>query len=64
MEKGRGGVGLPDGAMVLGKLPVQGRPKNLISVGQGLSALAERASGGCLDIFRTAVFEENVEILS
>ena len=50
--------------MVLGKLPVQGRPTDLLSVGQGLTALAVGASGVCLDIFRTAVFEENVEILS
>ena len=37
--------------MVLGKLPVPGRPKNLITVGQGPIALAIRAGGGCLDIF-------------
>ena len=39
------------GAMVLGKLPVPGRPKNWITVGQGPTALAVGASGGCLDIF-------------
>ena len=37
--------------MVLGKLPVPGRPTIWISVGQGLTALAVGANGGCLDIF-------------
>ena len=37
--------------MVLGKLPVPGRPTILITVGQGPSALAVGAGGGCLDIF-------------
>ena len=37
------------GAMVLGKLPVPGRPTILISVGQGPIALAVGAGG--LDIF-------------
>ena len=35
--------------MVLGKLPVPGRPTIWITVGQGPTALA--AGGGCLDIF-------------
>ena len=35
--------------MVLGKLPVPGRPAILILVGQGPTALA--AGAGCLDIF-------------
>ena len=39
------------GAMVLGKLPVPGRPTIWIIVGQGLTALAVGAGGGCLDIF-------------
>ena len=39
------------GAKVLGKLPVPGRPKLLITVGQGLTALAVGAGAGCLDIF-------------
>ena len=39
------------GAMVLGKLPVPGRPTIWITVGQGLTALAVGAGGGCLDIF-------------
>ena len=34
------------GAMVLGKLPVPGRPTILITVGQGPIALAVGASGG------------------
>ena len=37
--------------MVLGKLPVPGRPTIWITVGQGLAALAVGAGGGCLDIF-------------
>ena len=37
--------------MVLGKLPVPGRPTLLITVGQGLTALAVGAGGGCLDVF-------------
>ena len=37
--------------MVLGKLPVPGRPTIWISVGQGPTALAAGAGGGCLDIF-------------
>ena len=39
------------GAKVLGKLPVPGRPTILITVGQGPTALAVGAGGGCLDIF-------------
>ena len=41
--------------MVLGKLPVPGRPTILITVGQGPTALAVGAGGGCLGIF-TPVF--------
>ena len=37
--------------MVLGKLTVPGRPTILITVGQGHTALAVGAGGGCLDIF-------------
>ena len=37
--------------MVLGKLPVPGRPTIRITVGQGPTALAVGASGGCFDIF-------------
>ena len=37
--------------MVLGKLPVPGRPTIWITVGQGSTALAVGADGGCLDIF-------------
>ena len=36
---------------MLGKLPVPGRPTILITVGQGPTALAVGADGGCLDIF-------------
>ena len=37
--------------MTLGQLPVPGRPTIWITVGQGPSALAVGAGGGCLDIF-------------
>ena len=37
--------------MVLGKLPVSGRPTIWITVGQGPAALAVGAGGGCLVIF-------------
>ena len=39
------------GAMVLGKLPVPGRPTIWMIVGEGPIALAVDADGGCLDIF-------------
>ena len=42
-------VGRCEGAK--GKLPVPGRPTILITVGQGRTALAVGAGGGCLDIF-------------
>ena len=37
--------------MVLGKLTVPGRPTIWMTVGQGPTALAVGADGGCLDIF-------------
>ena len=37
--------------MVLGKLPVPGRPTIWNTVGQGPTTLAVCAGGGCLDIF-------------
>ena len=37
--------------MVLGKLPVPGRPTIWFTVGQGPTALEVGADGGCLDIF-------------
>ena len=37
--------------MVLGNLPVPGRPTIWITVGQGPTALAVGAGGGCLDSF-------------
>ena len=43
--------GWSGGAMVLGKLPVPGRPTIWIAVGQGPTALAVSAGGGRLDIF-------------
>ena len=46
LPRGRSG-----GAMVLGKLPVPGRPTIWITVGQGPTALAVGAGGVCLDIF-------------
>ena len=46
-----GGGGWLGGAMVLGKLPVPVRRTIWITVGQGPTALAVGAGGGCLDIF-------------
>ena len=37
--------------MVLGNLPVPGRPTIWITVGQGPTALVFGGGGGCLDIF-------------
>ena len=37
--------------MVLGKLPVPGRPTIWSRVGQGPTSLVVGAGGGCLDIF-------------
>ena len=42
--------------MVLCKLPVPGRPTIWISIGQGPTALALGAGGGCLDIFTLISF--------
>ena len=47
--------GWSGGAMVLGKLPEPGRPTILITVGQGPTALAVGAGGGCLDIFFSSI---------
>ena len=44
-------LGWSGGAMVLGKLPVPGRPTIWITVGQGPTALTVGSGGGCLDIF-------------
>ena len=43
--------GWSGGAVVPGKLLVPGRPTVWITVGQGPTALAVGAGGGCLDIF-------------
>ena len=43
--------GWSGGAMVLGKLPVPGRPTVWMIVGQEPITLAVSAGGGCLDIF-------------
>ena len=54
VESGKGLLrlrGWSGGAMVLGKLPVPGRPTFLITVGQGPITLAVGAGGGGLDIF-------------
>ena len=48
--------GLPIQIAVLkGKLPVPGRPKIWMIVGQGPIALAVGAVGGCLDIFLSSI---------
>ena len=44
-------LGWSGGALVLGKLPVPGRPTIWMIVGQGPTVLAVGASGGGLDIF-------------
>ena len=44
-------MGWSGGAMVLGKLPVLGRPTNWTIVGQGSIALEVGAGEGSLDIF-------------
>ena len=41
--------------MVLGKLPVPGRPTIWITVGQEPTALAVGAGGGCLDILLSSI---------
>ena len=41
---------------MLGKLPVPGRPTIRITVGQGPTAFAVGAGGGCLDIFTLISF--------
>ena len=41
--------------MVLGELPVPGRPTVWSPVGQGPTALAVGAGGGCLDIFLSSI---------
>ena len=43
--------GRSGGGMVLGKLPVPGRPTVWMTVGQGPIALVVGAGWGCLDIF-------------
>ena len=42
--------------MVLGKLLVPGRPTIWISVGQGHTALAVGAGGGCFNILFLSIF--------
>ena len=41
--------------MVLGKLPVPGRPTVWITVGQGPTALTVGAGGGCSDILLSSI---------
>ena len=45
------GRGVGGGAIVLGKLPGPGRPTIWMTVGQGPTAFAVGADGGCLDFF-------------
>ena len=47
--------GWSGGAMVLGKLPVPGRPTIWIIVGQGPSALTVGAGGGCLEFLLSSI---------
>ena len=48
-------VGWSGAAMVLGKLPVLGRPTIWMKVGQGPIALAVGAGGGCLAILLCSI---------
>ena len=48
--------------MVLGKLPVPGRPTILITVGQGPIALAVGAGGGGLDIYSHLSFISSLSL--
>ena len=52
------------GGRVLGwcwvKLPVPGRPTVYITVGQGPSALAVGAGGGCLDILLSSIISPSL----
>ena len=48
-------LGWSGDAMVLGKIPVPGRPTIWITVGQGPTALAVGAGEGCLDIFLSSI---------
>ena len=41
---------------MLGKLPVPGRPTILNTVGQGPTALAVGAGGGCLEFLLSSIF--------
>ena len=47
--------GWSGGAMVLGKLPVPGRPTIWITIGQGPTALTVGAGGGCSDIILSSI---------
>ena len=51
------GRGWSGRAMVLGKLPVPGRPTIWITVGQGPTAFAVGAGGGCLDTLSPSLYE-------
>ena len=48
--------GWSGGAMVLGKLPVPGRPTIWMIVGQGPTALAVGAGGGCWTFLLSSIF--------
>ena len=50
--------------MVLGKLPVPGRPTIWMIVGQGPTVLAVGAGGGCLDIFTLFYLYSPLSLLS
>ena len=48
--------------MVLGKLPVSGRPTIRITVGQGPTSLAVGAGGGCLDILLSSILSPSFSL--
>ena len=47
--------GWSGGAMVLGKLPVPGRPTSLEQIVQGPTALAVGAGGGCQEFLLSSI---------
>ena len=48
--------------MVLGKHPVPGRPTTLDYSGQGPTALAVGAGGGCSDIFHSSIISHSFSL--
>ena len=64
MQRGVGGRKWSGDARALDKLSVSGRPTNLDNSRARDYCACSTFGGGCLGIFSSAVFEENVEVLS